>query len=219
MDTPDAQVAPRVSGPLLPAVPAARSALMPAVFSCWLASAVCIIVMAVRGGSVAWVVAWFTMTAASVIVTRMADRRAPAGHSGCVTGLSGLDDPCRQLQRRAQVAIGAILGSEVYAAHLLGQAAGEIALRRHEQEITSTLRELTALRAAFDAHLPDAPHGPVTGAVLESHRRALAAAQAAITARVDAIERYAAQVQTTEAAWRDWHSAQAITRQRPPEES
>ena len=218
MNSPDAQGSSPVSGPVLPDIPA-RSALMPAVFSCWLASAVCIIVMAFRGGSVAWVVAWFTMTAASVAVTRMADRRTQDGPSGRVTGESSLDGSCRQLLGRVQLAIAAILGSEVYAAGLLDHAAGQIALRRHEDEITSTLREITALRAEFHANLRNAPHGSMTGTVLESHRQALAAAQAAIASRVHAIERYAAQVQRADAAWRHWHSSPAIAGQGPPEGS
>jgi hypothetical protein len=49
---------------------------MSAATACWLASAVCIIVMAGRGVPVAWVVAWFTSTAAAVAVTRMADIRS-----------------------------------------------------------------------------------------------------------------------------------------------
>jgi len=190
-----------------PAVPAASSAGMRAAFACWLASAVCIIVMAVRGGSVAWVVAWLTLTAAAVAVTRMADCPSPDRHGGRVIEPSTLDNAGRQLLPRTQLAIGAIVTSEVYAADLLDHAAGEMALRRHEWEIASTLREITALRAEFDANLLDASRGPVTDAVLESHRRVLAIAQEAIASRVGAIERYAAQVRAADAAWRDWQSA------------
>jgi len=46
MDSPGTQDISPVSDPLLPAGPAPRSALMPAAVACWLASAVCIIVMA-----------------------------------------------------------------------------------------------------------------------------------------------------------------------------
>ena len=212
MDGPGAQDILPVSDPLLPAVPAARSALMWAVArcSCWLASAICIIVMAFRGGSVAWVVAWLTLTAASVAVTRMADLHSPHPHSGRVIEPSSLDDSCRQLLRRAQLAIGAILSSEVYAADLLRHAAGTVTLRRHEWEIASTLREITALRAESGANLPGAARGPMTDAVLESHRRALAVAQEATASRVHAIERYAAQVRVADAARLDWQNALKI---------
>lgn len=50
----------------------------------------------------------------------------------------------------------------------------------------------------------------MTEAVLESHRRALALAQQATTARVCALERYAAQVRVTDAARLDWQSALKI---------
>ena len=180
---------------------------MPAAAACWLASAVCISVMAARGASVAWVIAWFTATAAAVAVTRWADLRSPERHSRRVIEPSSLDGPCRQLLRRAQVAIDAIVSSEVYAADLLGHAAGQSALRRHEWEIASTLREITALRAESGVGLPGASRGPMTETVLESHRRALALAQEATTSRVSAIERYAAQVRVTDAARLDWQSA------------
>jgi hypothetical protein len=207
MDSPDAQDISPVFDPLPPAVPAVRSSLMPAAAVCWLASAACISVMAARGASVAWVVAWFTATAAAVAVTRLADFRSSAHHSRRVIEPSSFDGSCRQLLRRAQVAIDAILSSEVYAADLLGHAAGEGALRRHEWEIASTLREITALRAESGVGLPGASRGPMTEAVLESHRRALALAQEATASRVYAIERYAAQVRVTDAARLDCQSA------------
>ncbi len=199
-----------MSDPLLPVGSALRSALMLTAAACWLASAGCIIVMAVRGASVAWVVAWFTSTAASVAVIRMADIYLPYRHSGRVVEPSSLDESCRQLLRRTQLAIGAILGSEIYAADLLSPAAGEIALRRHEWEIASTLREITALRTEFNANLAGASRGPVSDALLESHRGALALAQEATTSRVCALERYAAQVRAADAARLDWQNALKI---------
>src|SRR5258706_3730131 len=82
MDCPEAQDISPVSDPLLPVGSALRSALRSAAAACWLASAGCIIVMAVRGASVAWVVAWFTSTAASVAVIRMADIYLSHRHGG-----------------------------------------------------------------------------------------------------------------------------------------
>ena len=160
--------------------------------ACWLASAICITVMAARGASVAWIIAWFTATAAAVAITRMADLHLPRRDSSRVIEPSSLDDSGRQLLRRAQLATGAILSSDACTADLLDRAAAQTALKRHEWEIASTLREITALRAASCASLPDASPRPMTQAVLESHRRALALAQQATTARVCALERYAA---------------------------
>lgn len=207
MGSPDAQDISPVSDPLPPAVSGARSSLMPAATACWLASALCISVMAARGASVAWVIAWVTATAAAVAVTRLADLRSLDRDSKPVIEPASLDGSSRQLLRRAQLAIDAILGSELYAADLLGHAAGESALRRHEWEIAFTLREITALRAEFGANMLDASRGPMTDAVLESHRRALAVAEEATASRVSAIERYAAQVRVTDAARLDSQSA------------
>ncbi len=179
--------------------------------ACWVASAVCITVMAGRGASVAWIIAWFTATAAAVAMTRLADVRLSGRGKSRVIEPSSLDDSGRQLLRRAQLAIGAILSSEVYIADLLDRAAAQTALKRHEWEIASTLREITALRAESGTSLPGASPGPMTAAVLESHRRALALARQATTARVRALECYAAQVRATDAARMDWQSALKIT--------
>jgi hypothetical protein len=206
---PEAPGAVPVSDPSL-ASPADRSALMLAAGACWLASAVCITVMAARGASVAWIIAWLTAAAAAVAVTRIADLRLSRRDSNRVIEPSSLDDSGRQLLRRAQLAIGAILDSEARTADLLERAAAQTALKRHEWEIASTLREITALRAESGTSLPGASPGPVTDAVLESHRRALALAQQATTARVCALERYAAQVRVTDAARLDWQSALKI---------
>jgi len=206
---PEASGAVPVSNPSL-ASPADRSALMLAAGACWLASAVCITVMAVGGASVAWIIAWFTAAAAAVAVTRMADLQLSRRDSSRVIEPSSLDDSGRQLLRRAQQAIGAILSSEACTADLLDRAAAQTALKRHEWEIASTLREITALRAESGTSLPGASPGPMTEAVLESHRRALALAQQATTARVCALERYAEQVRVTDAARLDWQSALKI---------
>jgi len=207
---PEASGAVPVPDPWHPAVPGSRSPLMLAAGACWLASAICISVMAARGASVAWVIAWFTATAAAVAVTRMSDVRLSRRGSSRVIEPSSLDDSARQLLRRAQLAIGAILSSEVYAADLLDRAAAQTALRRHEWEIASTLREITALRAESGVSLPGTSAGPMTESVLESHRRALALAEQATTARVRALERYAEQVRVTDAARLDWQSALKI---------
>jgi hypothetical protein len=159
---PEASGAVPVPDPWHPAVPGSRSPLMLAAGACWLASAICISVMAARGASVAWVIAWFTATAAAVAVTRMSDVRLSRRGSSRVIEPSSLDDSARQLLRRAQLAIGAILGSEVYAADLLDRAAAEAALNRHEWEIASTLREITALRAEARTSPPGSSAGPMT---------------------------------------------------------
>jgi len=206
---PEASGAVPVSDPS-PAGPADRSALMLVAGACWLASAVCITVMAARGASVAWIIAWVTAAAAAVAVTRTADLQLSRRHSSRVIVPSSLDDSGRWLLRRAQRAIAAILRSELCTADLLDRAAAQAALTRHEWDIASTLRDIAALRAESGTSLPGASPGPMTGAVVESHRRALTLAEQATTARVCALERYAAQVRVTDAARLDWQNALKI---------
>ena len=117
---------------------------------------------------------------------------------------SDLDDSCRELLRRAQRAIGAVFGSGVYASDFLDHAAGETVLRWHEWDIAAALREITRLRAELGSA---AAAGPMAAAVLDSQQHALTLARDAIAARVSALERYAAQVETADAAQQDWLSA------------
>jgi hypothetical protein len=120
---------------------------------------------------------------------------------------SDLDDSCRELLRRAQRAIGAVLGSGVYASDFLDHAAGETVLRWHEWDIAAALREITRLRAELASAAAAGAAGPMAAAVLDSQQHALALARDAIAARVSALERYAAQVETADAAQQDWLSA------------
>ena len=120
---------------------------------------------------------------------------------------SDLDDSCRELLLRAQRAIGAVLGSDVYAGDLLDHAAGEMVLRWHEWDIAAALRQITTLRAELGSSAATGAAGPMAAAVLDSQQRALTLAQAATAARVSALERYAVQVQAADAAQLDWLSA------------
>lgn len=120
---------------------------------------------------------------------------------------SDLDDSCRELLRRAQRAIGAVLGSGVYAGDLLDHAAGEMVLRWHEWDIAAALRQITRLRAELGSAAAAGAAGPMAAAVLDSQQHALMLARDVIAARVSALERYAAQVQAADAAQQDWLSA------------
>jgi len=120
---------------------------------------------------------------------------------------SDLDDPCRELLLRAQRAIAAVLGSEVYASDMLDHAAGEMVLRWHEWDIAAALREITRLRAELAASAAAGGAGPMAAAVLDSQQRAVTLARDAAEARVGALESYAVQVQAADAAQQDWLSA------------
>ena len=122
-----------------------------------------------------------------------------------------LDEPCREHMFRAQRAIQGVLESRVYASNALDQAVHESVLRRHEWEIASALREISTLRSELDASAKDGEPGPLTARVLESQRRALLLATKATAARIDALERYAKEIEMADAAERDWHAAVAAS--------
>jgi hypothetical protein len=120
---------------------------------------------------------------------------------------SDLDESCRDLMLRAQRAIAVVLDSEVYASDLLDRAAGEMVLRWHEWDIAAALREITRLRTEFAAGAAAGAAGPLAAAVLDSQQRALTLARDATEARVGALEHYAAQVESADAAQQDWLGA------------
>ena len=124
---------------------------------------------------------------------------------------SDLDDSCRELLRRAQRAIGAVLGSGAHASDFLDHAAGETVLKWHEWDIAAALREITRLRAELAPAAAAGAASPMAAAVLDSQQHALTLGRDAIAARVSALERYAAQVETADAAQQDWLSALTLS--------
>jgi hypothetical protein len=130
------------------------------------------------------------------------------GHCVAVTELNA---KYRKLFSRSQQAISVVLGSDVYSDDLLGQAADENVLRRHEWEIAVALREITRLGATLDSNTGDGPPGPQTAAILDSHKRALKVALEAIRSRVTALERFAEQVEAADNAKLDWKRAMKVS--------
>jgi hypothetical protein len=130
-------------------------------------------------------------------------------HRGQIVAPFSLDRACRQLLLRAQVAIDAVLGSALQRAGLPDIVA-EGTLRRHEWEIAVALRDITDLRAEHEFNAADS-RGPMTDAVLQPHLQALQLAQDAISSRVTALERYAAQVSVGETAYRDFQDALRVS--------
>jgi hypothetical protein len=118
----------------------------------------------------------------------------------------GLDPPSRVLLRRAQDAIGAVTSSQVCQAGLLDRAAVCTALASQEADIAATLHEQAQIRARRAELTPDSA-GPMTTAVSASQIRAAQLAESSIAARVEALERYAAEVAVADAAYRDWRQA------------
>jgi hypothetical protein len=118
----------------------------------------------------------------------------------------GLDPPSRVLLRRAQDAIGAVTSSQVCQAGLLDRAAVSTALAGQEADIAAALRDQAQVRARRAERTPISP-GPMTTAVSASQIEAAQLAESSIAARVEALERYAAEVAVADAAYRDWRQA------------
>jgi hypothetical protein len=116
------------------------------------------------------------------------------------------DSTSRVLMRRAQSAIRAVLSSEVCRAGLLDRAAVSTTLASQESDIAAALREQAWLRARR-AELTPAGAGPMTTAVSASQIEAEQKARSSIAARVETLERYAAEVRAADAAYRDWRQA------------
>lgn len=130
-------------------------------------------------------------------------------HRDQIVAPFALDRASRQLLLRVQVAIDSVSGSGAEAAGL-PDFVTEGTLRRHEWEIAVALRDITELRTEHEFNAADSM-GPMTDAVLQPHQRALQLAQDAISSRVTALERYAAQVSTAGTAYRDWQDALRVS--------
>jgi len=95
-----------------------------------------------------------------------------------------LDEPSRALLRRAASAIDAITASQIYRDGVVERSVVRTVLARQQRNIDSALREQARLRVT-QADLPES----------------------SLAARVDALERYAAEIGQADAAYRDWPHA------------
>jgi hypothetical protein len=150
-----------------------------------------------------------------------ADVAARAYHGRYLTG-ADFDARSRVLLRRAQDAVDAVTSAEVYQAGLLDDPA----LAEQEWDIAVALREHARLRVAraelvrADAETPEpgtpepgtAVAGTAVAAVLASQAEAARAADASIADRVAALERYADEVRSADAAYQDWQQAAALAK-------
>nr|WP_236714639.1 hypothetical protein [Nonomuraea pusilla] len=110
------------------------------------------------------------------------------------------DEEAAQVLARAQRAIGGVLRSHVNAEGLLDDARNAMMLPAQEWEIARLLAKLSALRAEHRQLLASGV-APEVAAVLEPLERALAGSEAAVVARVEALERYAGHVAEAERAY------------------
>ncbi|MFG1751145.1 hypothetical protein [Streptosporangium sandarakinum] len=107
--------------------------------------------------------------------------------------LEDFDVPSRALLGRVQQAIDRIMGSRVNAMGMLDSVRNSVMLPAEEWEIARLLTKLSALRARH-RHLARGGRTPEVAAAMAPLERALAASEAAVVARVEALERYARHV-------------------------
>ncbi|WP_020539883.1 hypothetical protein [Nonomuraea coxensis] len=121
-------------------------------------------------------------------------------HEGRYVLPDDLDESARRLLARAQRAVAAVTGSRVNTEGLLDDARNAVMLPAEEWEIARLLAKLSALRAK---HRETVSRGltPEVEAVAEPLARALDGSEAAVLARVEALERYAANVTEAERAY------------------
>ncbi|MFF0312278.1 hypothetical protein ACFYSC_32980 [Streptosporangium sp. NPDC004379] len=114
-------------------------------------------------------------------------------HQGRFLVLEDFDLPSRALLGRVQKAIDRIMGARVNALGMLDSVRNSVMLPAEEWEIARLLTKLSALRARH-RHLARGGRTPEVAAAMAPLERALAASEAAVVARVEALERYARHV-------------------------
>nr|SBO95466.1 hypothetical protein BN4615_P4982 [Nonomuraea gerenzanensis] len=120
-----------------------------------------------------------------------------------------LDESSARLLARAQRAIAAVTGSRVNAEGLLDDVRNGVMLPAQEWEIARLLAKLSALRAK---HRETVSQGltPEVEAVARPLARALDSSEEAVLARVEALERYAANVADAERAYVAHHQIEEL---------
>jgi hypothetical protein len=141
-----------------------------------------------------------------VVLYRQPAARVPVPAGAAEGTDDGLDASSRVLLRRAQDAIAAVTSSEVCRAGLLDSASVNMALADQESDIAAALRDQARIRARR-AELAPASPGPMTAAVVSGQIHAAQLAESSLASRVEALERYAAEVREADAAYRDWKQA------------
>ncbi|MER6579241.1 hypothetical protein [Nonomuraea sp. NPDC001023] len=122
-------------------------------------------------------------------------------HEGRYVLLDDLDESSRRLLRRAQRAVATVSQSRVNLEGLLDDVRNAVMLPAQEWEIARLLAKLSGLRARHRQTL-SGESAPEVAAVAEPLTRALDSSEQAVVARVEALERYAANVAEAERAYR-----------------
>ena len=144
-----------------------------------------------------------------------AETAARTHHGRYLTG-ADLDARSGVILRRAQDAIDAVTSSLVCRDDLLDRHATSAALTGQEWDIAVALREQAQLRArraelrVRRAEWPAGRAGPQAAALLSQQDRAAQLAEASTIRRVEALERYAAEVGAADSAYRDGKQSAAL---------
>jgi hypothetical protein len=120
-----------------------------------------------------------------------------------------LDESARRLLARARRAVATVTGSRVNIEGLLDGVRNAVMLPAQEWEIARLLAKLSALRTK---HRETVSQGltPEVAAVAEPLARALDSSEDAVLARVEALERYAANVSDAERAYLAHHQIEEL---------
>nr|WP_260408572.1 hypothetical protein [Planomonospora venezuelensis] len=124
------------------------------------------------------------------------------------------DLPAELLRERTRKAVGSVLGSGINVSGLLDDVRNSVMLPAQEWEISRLLAKLSALRSEH-RDLAGGGRTAEVVAAMEPLERALAASEAAVVARVEALERYARHVAEAERALRA-HEQVELLRSRLP---
>ncbi|MEU4834077.1 hypothetical protein [Streptosporangium sp. NPDC023615] len=128
--------------------------------------------------------------------------------------LDDLDGGARRLLDRTRQAVDSVLRSRVNTDGLLDDVRNTVMLPHQEWEIARLLVKLSTLKKEH-RHLVHGGVTPEVAAAVRPLERALAGSENAVTARVEALERYAAHVADAERAYRARAQIQAFAERLP----
>ena len=136
-------------------------------------------------------------------------RAAARAYRGRYVTAADLEASGRVLLRRAQDAADSVRHAEVHKTGMLDDVRADVTLMGQEWDIATALREQARLRTRrAEAGVP-AP-GSAAAELLAQHREAARTAFDSVARRVDALERYAAEVRAADTAYRSWRQHAAI---------
>ncbi|WP_405142434.1 hypothetical protein OG589_34485 [Sphaerisporangium sp. NBC_01403] len=124
------------------------------------------------------------------------------------------DAASRELLARSRTAVDSVLRSRVNQEGLMDDLGNAVILPAHEWEIARLLAKLSALRSEH-AEIVGTDVSHEVSAVVSPLERVLAASEAAVTARVEALERYSRHIAQAERAYHARNQIEALRERLP----